>query len=142
MNKCPTCGEPTSWWRLALRDVCQKCEQNERQRAEAEATREWKLDQVDADEERDWRPRGCPLCGGSMLVGYVWNSHSTNVMRDNKLQWVAGDAPPTHARSDLIILRNSDDFCGWRRAHLCETCGTLIVVQALRRDPQGNTGKT
>jgi type II secretory ATPase GspE/PulE/Tfp pilus assembly ATPase PilB-like protein len=125
-----------------LRNVCQKCEENERQKARVEAEREWDLKQVNEDEERNWRPEGCPLCTGSMLVGYVWNSDSGDVMRHNKLQWVAGGQPPIHARSDLTILRNSDDMSGWRRAHLCETCGTLIVVQALRRDSQTNSTET
>jgi len=142
MKKCPVCGEPTSWWRLLLRDVCQKCEQNERQKAQAEAEREWNLEHVDEDKERNWRPDGCPLCGGSMLVGYVWNSDSMDAMKHNDLQWVAGEEPPIHARSDLTLLRNSDDFSGWRRAHLCETCGTLIVVQALRREPPSDAGDT
>ena len=142
MKKCPVCNEPASWWRLLLRNVCQKCEQDERQKAQAEAERVWDLKQVNEDKERNWRPDGCPLCGGSMLVGYVFNSISRDVMHPSELQWVAGDEPPIHARSDLAILPDSDDFSGWRRAHLCESCGTLIVVQALRRNPQSNTGES
>ena len=47
-----------------------------------------------------------------MLVGYVWNSNSPDMRNANELQWVAGDDPPIHARSDLTILRDSDDFTG------------------------------
>lgn len=139
MKNCPLCGEPISGWWIFHRDVCRACEDKERQKAAAEAARVWDLEQVGEEEEPDWRPESCPFCDGSMLPGFVWNSDTGDFRKHNNLNWVAGDDPPLCGRNDLVILQNSDDFTGWRRAHLCQTCGSLLVIQALRDSPENNS---
>lgn len=140
MKNCPLCGEPIPGRWIFRRDVCKACEDKESQMAVAEAARVWDFEQVGEEDERDWRPEACPFCDGSMLTGFVWNSDTGDFFKKNNLNWVAGDDPPLYGRSDFTILRNSDDgFAGWRRAHLCQSCGSLLVIQALRNSPGDNT---
>lgn len=143
MPDCPGCGKNLSLFRSFLSGMCKDCEsrlqQEDRDRAEAEAAREWNLTQVDEEQERNWRPECCPFCGGSMLVGFVGNSEPGDDSIRNELQWVAGSDPPNYLRSDMVIMRDGELMEEWRRAHLCESCGTLIVVQALRKRAQDPT---
>ena len=131
MKTCPQCGGPISRLRSFLNGLCRKCrqefEEKDRQRAEAESAREWNLTQVGVEEERKWRPDRCPFCGKSMLTGYIWVTGA-----DGSLVWAAREIP--YESHDIRLLRTADEAgeAASRRAHLCEDCGSLIAVQALR----------
>jgi hypothetical protein len=130
MKQCPQCGGPISTLRRLIYGSCRNCgkllEEQEQERWDVEANREWNLNQVDLEKERQWQPENCPYCTESMHPGYVWTEEGT-------LVWAAGQ--PTYKQSDFAILKEGDDEDSMRRAHLCESCGSVLIVQMLRKPP-------
>ncbi len=133
MKTCSQCGEPVSLLRSLLDGLCRKCrqgfEETDKQRAAAEATREWNLKQVSVVEERKWQPDECPFCGGAMLKGYIWVEGDSG-----SVVWAAREVPYTYTSHDIRLVPPvaDEEEDKSRRAHLCENCGSLIVVQAFR----------
>ena len=132
MKQCPQCGGPISWLRSVLDGLCRNCrkvlEEKEQERQDAEANREWNLKPADLEKEREWQPENCPFCKESMLSGHVWTEGGS-------LMWSAGQ--PYYKKGDFPLLEQSDDEDSLRRAHLCESCGSVIIVQMLRKTPSG-----
>ena len=134
MKKCPQCGGPVSTLRLFFNGLCRNCrnvlEEKEQERQDVQSNRQWNLKPADLEREQQWQPENCPYCTESMLPGCVWTEEGT-------LMWAAGQ--PYYKQGDFPLLEQGDDEDSLRRAHFCESCGSVIIVQMLRKPPVVST---